>query len=295
MSENFIVLTGYRKSLAATLLIHRLQAMSGPEVSLRGVICVSELSLGRLRQLRQTYGSKFISKTLSVAGLSGATTATFDEERATYEQALQKASIASRSVSQACQATGTPMWVVNDLNAASTVARIKDLNLDYALYAGGGILRAPLISALKKGVLNMHSAPLPHIRGMNGVEWSLYFGILPTCTIHYIDPGIDTGRILQHTSIRPIAGDSVASLRAKTVIAGIELLASMIRSGRHRLDCTRQNPGSVGRQYFAMSDCIKDKVSQWLADGITPMVDPAEVDPSDLESAPGRLRRSRLT
>jgi folate-dependent phosphoribosylglycinamide formyltransferase PurN len=293
MPENFVILTGFRKSLAATLLIHRLHALPTTTVSLRAVICVSELSLGRLRQLRKTYGSRFMSKAFSAVGMSGPKTAAFDQERATFEQALQDAGIASRSVSQACRSTGTPMWVVKDINAASTVARIKDSKLDYAIYAGGGILRPALISAFTHGVLNMHSAPLPHIRGMNGVEWSLYFGIMPTCTVHYIDPGIDTGRILRYVTVPPSTGDSVASLRAKTVVAGIELLTETIGSGQHHIDNTHQNPGSAGQQYFAMSDRIKQKVVKWLDDGVTPTVDPASVTPSDLRPAPARLLRTR--
>jgi methionyl-tRNA formyltransferase len=103
--------------------------------------------------------------------------------------------------------------------------------------------------------LNLHCGTLPEIRGMNGVEWNLFFGKPPEVTLHFIDAGIDTGRILASRVIEVTPNDRLGRLRGKAIVAGIELLAELLP----RIDQlpSRENPPREGRQYFAMAETLK--------------------------------------
>ena len=157
--------------------------------------------------------------------------------------------------------------------------------------AGAGILRNPLIESTRQGVLNLHCGPLPHIRGMNATEWSLFLGLVPEVTLHQIDAGIDTGRIIDSRVVPIQRGEALGRIRASVVMAGLDLLIDTLptieeSAGRH-------NPIAIGRQYYAMEGSIKATVQSWINDGITPTTTSESTDPDDLRNALQRtLRKS---
>jgi methionyl-tRNA formyltransferase len=134
----------------------------------------------------------------------------------------------------------------------------------------------------------MHCGPLPQIRGMNGVEWALFFGFRPTVTLHYIDKGIDTGPIVAERTLEVKQGESLGRIRARTVLAGVDLLLDRLEAVASDRAACRPNPGGQGRQYFVMSPILKKTVQNWIDRGLTPFLSATEVDWSDLRPAPER-------
>jgi methionyl-tRNA formyltransferase len=72
------------------------------------------------------------------------------------------------------------------------------------------ILKSKIINIPKKGVINLHLAPLPEYRGCNGhahaiINGETGYGV----TLHYIDEGIDTGPIIARNDFA-IPPDSTA-------------------------------------------------------------------------------------
>jgi methionyl-tRNA formyltransferase len=82
------------------------------------------------------------------------------------------------------------------LDDPSLVSLILDAGIDVAIQGGVGILREPLISAPRFGVVNVHPGRLPAYRGSACPEWAVLEGAEVIATAHVIDGGVDTGPVL---------------------------------------------------------------------------------------------------
>ena len=151
-----------------------------------------------------------------------------------------------------CARTGIEILRATDFNAQAIVDDVRARRVDLLVNVGGGIFRRRLIEATGRGILNVHMGRLPEFRGMNALEWSLFHGQPIGLTLHLIDAGIDTGDILCFRRIPIDAGDTIATLRAKSLPISVELVTSGIESldagEAHRV----RQPAHEGRQYFVM-------------------------------------------
>lgn len=281
-----LVLAGHRRSLPAILLTSLLTAPEWRGPTLCGVVYVSEFSLGRLGQWYRQYRSRLWSKLWS--GLGFSTGNPFDQERDTFLKRLDTAGVPYRNLATLCKERGIPLCGVKALNGTDCLAVVQRLRPDLLIYTGGGILREPLLLLPRLGTLNMHCGPLPHVRGMNGVEWSLFLGLRPTVTLHYIDKGIDTGSILAWRTLEVAQGEPLGGIRARTVLAGIDLVLERLSDVAAEKHPTLLNPTTKGRQYYAMAESLKGVVQTWIDRGLTPLLDPSEADPDDMRPAPVR-------
>jgi methionyl-tRNA formyltransferase len=152
-----------------------------------------------------------------------------------------------------CRSRGIAVLETGPLDSADAVAAIKALGPDLGIHAGAGLLRRPLIDAFRLGVLNAHMGVLPAFRGMNVAEWAALEGAPVGCTVHLIDTGIDTGRILATQGVDIAGCSSVAALRDAVDRAQLALLGDIIESivsGRMPEPLTAAAP--PGPQYFQM-------------------------------------------
>jgi methionyl-tRNA formyltransferase len=132
------------------------------------------------------------------------------------------------------------------------------------LNGGGGIFRDALISAVPSGILNAHMGSLPGYRGMNVLEWSLFYRQQAGVTLHFIERGIDTGDIIQFREVPRTQGDMIADLREKSLIVNLELMREMIpmiEAGT--VDRNKQSAHS-GKQYYVMHPRLKRMVENSL-------------------------------
>jgi len=160
---------------------------------------------------------------------------------------------------RACAATGTPLVYAADVNKDASLDYCRGAEPDLLIYTGGGILRKPLISTARIGVLNTHAGPLPAVRGMNAVEWCVLQGLTPGISLHFIDAGVDTGDILE---VLPIglspADQSFEALGERIMPLSVDLMVRgvrMLSDGSARR--TSQSP-SEGKQYFVMHEALRD-------------------------------------
>lgn len=170
-------------------------------------------------------------------------------------------------VREACQSVGAGFMIVPDLNHGKVLTYLDRVQPDLIIYAGGGILRRQFLAIPKIGTLNAHSGPLPHFRGMNAVEWTVFYGINPMITIHFIDPGIDTGPILERVPVKMDEGDTLAKVRGKTIVLGVQSILKtlpILESGNYQP--VIQDPKG-GRQFFRMAPELAALVEMKLATG----------------------------
>lgn len=78
-----------------------------------------------------------------------------------------------------------------------TLEQIQSYNPDFIVsYGYKYILRPPVVKAYPNRIINLHISKLPWNRGYHPNFWSFYDNTPKGVTIHFIDEGIDTGRIL---------------------------------------------------------------------------------------------------
>jgi len=96
------------------------------------------------------------------------------------------------------------------------------------------ILRKPVLDLAPAGTINMHPAMLPRNRGLMPCFWALAKGDAQTgATVHWVDEGVDTGRVIVQEIVEIREPDSVVSLSARCSESGARLLRDTIERLRN--------------------------------------------------------------
>ncbi|WOE74410.1 formyl transferase [Alterisphingorhabdus coralli] len=156
---------------------------------------------------------------------------------------------------------------VADLTSPESLEALRALEPDLFIHAGAGILRAPLLAIPKLGTMNAHMGLLPRYRGMNVAEWSVLEGQQVGCTVHLLDPGIDTGDIIATRNVDVADCDSITALRAKMDRAQLDFLGQTVKTITETGELPPHHPQQEadGRQYFAMHADLKRVLEKRLA------------------------------
>ena len=78
------------------------------------------------------------------------------------------------------------------------------------------VLSPGFIAAYRGRILNIHPALLPSFPGLHAQRQALEYGVRITgCTVHLVDEGVDTGRILMQRAVAVEEGDTEESLSAR--------------------------------------------------------------------------------
>lgn len=264
MTPTLTVLAGRRRSVATLLLLHDLWEQAATRSAFKGVVCRSEWNLVRIREWSRRFGSGLVRKIAGELRLGGQHT---EAEQQLLWDRYRAAGLTERSIAIFCQRRGIPFRIVSDLESSQSLTTICSLGTNTAIYSGAGILRKPLLDCFEHGVLNLHCGPLPAVRGMNGVEWSLYLGLPAAVTLHHIDTGIDTGPILAERLVPIESGDTLSHVRGRAILTGLDLL----RDSLPQLDRMkpRPNPTAEGRQYFQMTERLQAIAARRMSQSTT--------------------------
>src|SRR5712671_1560599 len=157
-----------------------------------------------------------------------------------------------------------PLTVCNDQNAPASIAQLRRWSPDLIIFAGGNILRKPLLEVPRLGVLNVHLALLPEVRGMSSPEWSLLNHVPVGVTVHYMDAGIDTGPILQRYEFPDVfACETLNDLRNRLIAFGIEKVGEVVRAlDRGTISAMPQSALREDRQYFVMHEWLQARAAE---------------------------------
>jgi phosphoribosylglycinamide formyltransferase-1 len=78
------------------------------------------------------------------------------------------------------------------------------------------LLGADFLGRFPGKVLNIHPALLPAFPGLHAQKQALERGVkLAGCTVHFVDPGMDTGPIIAQAVVPVLPGDDEAALSAR--------------------------------------------------------------------------------
>jgi len=255
------VLSGYNKSLHTIALLHELSKRE--EIELCLCILVRTFTVKRVKSLLKQYGFIQAKRRFSNIFL-GHTDPDLDRERKPLENFLADNQISKKTVTESCKKLNIRLRNVDNINSEMGVIDIKQQNTDLVLYSGGGIIRKDLIMAAKRGVLNAHGARLPFFRGMNGVEWSLFYNELPMVSVHLVDTGIDCGEILNITEIKIDNDDDISSIRGKSALTEMTALVDSVTNFEKYYQARVQQTKEEGKQFFAMHPKLKKVAAENL-------------------------------
>jgi len=140
--------------------------------------------------------------------------------------------------------------LVPHINHEDVVTLADQLNPDIVAVFGTSLLRGALLTKGRLGILNLHGGLSPEYRGADCTFWALYNGEPEKigCTLHFIDSGIDTGKLIAHVCPAVNEGDDELTLFWRAVQDSAEVYVEAIQKlGKgEKLGVTQ---GSKGRLY----------------------------------------------
>jgi phosphoribosylglycinamide formyltransferase-1 len=99
----------------------------------------------------------------------------------------------------------------------AVVATLREFDVQLVAMAGFMRIITPvLLEAFPMAVMNIHPALLPAFPGLHAQRQALEYGVkVAGCTVHFVDPGTDTGPIIIQAAVPLIEGDTEQTLSAR--------------------------------------------------------------------------------
>ena len=115
--------------------------------------------------------------------------------------------------------------IIESANSEYVINFIKSNNIDYVFCIGfGEILKREIIDSPFQGVINIHPGILPLNRGADPITPVILGKVKKAgVTIHYIDEGIDTGKIIISAELKSFKNNSFIGLQSR-----LGILASLM-------------------------------------------------------------------
>jgi phosphoribosylglycinamide formyltransferase 1 len=128
-------------------------------------------------------------------------------------------------------------FVTREAFDQALLAALRAAEVDWVVLAGFmRVLTPEFLNAFPGRVINIHPTLLPAFPGVAGIQQALDYGVkISGCTVHFVDQGVDSGKIIAQRAVEVLAKDDLATLGARIHAAEHELLVSVlsdIASGR---------------------------------------------------------------
>jgi phosphoribosylglycinamide formyltransferase 1 len=100
---------------------------------------------------------------------------------------------------------------------AAIVAVLHEYQINWVIMAGWMRIVTPvLINAFPNHILNIHPSLLPSFKGGRAIEQAFQSGVKITgCTVHYVVPEVDSGKIIMQAAVPILENDTLESLQAR--------------------------------------------------------------------------------
>ncbi len=111
------------------------------------------------------------------------------------------------------------------------VAALQNAGVEWVVLAGFmRVLTPEFLGVFGDRLVNIHPSLLPAFPGVNAVRQALDYGVKVTgCTVHHVDGGVDTGKIIAQRAVPVLPGDDHDSLAERVHAAEHELFVSVLR------------------------------------------------------------------
>ncbi|MEP6685875.1 MAG: phosphoribosylglycinamide formyltransferase [Verrucomicrobiota bacterium] len=115
-------------------------------------------------------------------------------------------------------------------NEEALVKMLREAGVELVVLAGFmRILKAPMLEAFPRRIINIHPSLLPKLPGLEAWKQALAANEKVTgCTVHYVDAGIDQGAVIAQREVPILPNDTPESLHARIQIAEHDLYPEVI-------------------------------------------------------------------
>lgn len=112
------------------------------------------------------------------------------------------------------------------------VELLAEHEIDLVVLAGYmKIVGSTLISAYEGRIINIHPAYLPEFPGAHGIEDAWNAGVAESgVTVHWVDSGVDTGKIIKQVRVPRSADDTIEIFEARIHEAEYQLYPEVLES-----------------------------------------------------------------
>ena len=110
------------------------------------------------------------------------------------------------------------------------VALLEEYDIDLVCLAGYMKIVGPTLLAAYEGrIINIHPAYLPEFPGAHGIEDAWEAGVDQSgVTIHWVDSGVDTGKVIKQVRVPRLADDTIESFEARIHEAEYQLYPEVL-------------------------------------------------------------------
>ncbi|MDA7676839.1 formyltransferase family protein [bacterium] len=109
-------------------------------------------------------------------------------------------------------------------NTGQCAELIKSAGVDIGVVAGARILKEPVLSAPRAGIINFHPGLIPEVRGMDALQWAILQDKPIGVTAHLIDRRVDAGLIILKEEIVLRRDDTLIDVSLKIQETEINML-----------------------------------------------------------------------
>lgn len=152
-----------------------------------------------------------------------------DVEREKFLTRMAGQPIAPR-INQLVSGKKIPLYSVSNHNDAVCQELLIAERPDLLVLGGTRIIKSDILDIPGQAVLNAHPGLLPWLRGSASVGWALYKDFPQGATVHFIDPGIDTGDIIYREELPVYRHDTYESLNGRVAKLAAELMVRALRA-----------------------------------------------------------------
>jgi phosphoribosylglycinamide formyltransferase-1 len=94
------------------------------------------------------------------------------------------------------------------------VAALRNAEVDLVVLAGFMRILTPVfLEAFPQRIMNIHPALLPAFPGIKAQRKALEYGVkIAGCTVHFVDPGVDSGPIIIQAAVPVLDDDDETTL-----------------------------------------------------------------------------------
>lgn len=153
---------------------------------------------------------------------------------------------------------------ITSVNNQKNIAKIKKLKPNIIVTLGSTRLSKKFIKNFNKiSIVNLHGGNPNYYRGLDSHYWSIYhedFKNLKVC-LHYVDAGLDTGKIIKIQNIKLLRNMKLYQLRSKNAEIAQKILSNyLFKFNKNKKIFSKSN--KFGRYYSFMPSSLKSIVEK---------------------------------
>jgi folate-dependent phosphoribosylglycinamide formyltransferase PurN len=160
------------------------------------------------------------------------------------------------------------LHLVGNANSRRTLDLFATLRPDLIVLAGARILSPAVLATARVGVLNAHPATLPGFRGDGVVGWSIMGGAAVSVSVHFVEPDVDAGDVIERRLVPIVEGDTLAAIEARANEISAVALADVASRAARGETLPREPQRGAGRLYRRLDAHQRDQAERLVAEGV---------------------------